>query len=836
MTTASLPLRPSSAPAGAAAVARPPDFWRLYKSYKRDTGFLLEWLRLNALEQATRGKAAKSPIGDRLSVRQVLRASELICKRRLTAPQYVRGAFNRTLVKRRQLNEWYRQFEHGDPRAQEQNESHEYFNDTLAKAYDLIFSGEAKPSAESGQRPSQPETAAAKHETEQHVDTDLKPARSFYEILAEIEQHESDSPTAELPEPDLSDVPEPKEYVIEDDPLAEILDLHMYVLEMDSICSAAKHFWKLAAEGSLPIPLAAWLTSAGFMSLKQLSGVISPAIGGHRGLVRLYAERKAKLGIAGVDISKKKADKSRQNPSSYREFSDGLALTFPSSILTSFNEEKQHDSHFMNIVERQPISSYFVSEAEEERQHEEFMQAVESIITEPERSDLPQDQSVALSRLMSERQIQDRQAMQSVLRSITQLIRSEETKGTFRKDDMNPLLSETRQFLADQSDYPDTSLVFGLQMLLETCKSFVWKGPSPNPVNCRMNALRFAQEVRQSIQSVNDHDKIAKNHTAPMAAGLVGVSDRLKSFMLEKRLDLYSQAPWTGGQQMVQILAYALEAGLSLCNQRAIVGTILHGYNLVQQLLQAPTRNLLLDALSDLFLDAVFMGRLPTSNFQSIWMRFLGGGIEKKSLRGKDGKKFTITLPKRPTDSSNSVDFQKRIDAFNLSLFHNLYDSGWIGGPNFWAQIFSNRKKKTASKQEMLDMDAKLHKNPLGDALTMMKDVVASEFTSDFPIARVNFFSVYITCVDMLTEIARRAAENPPEELGWARDAGIHDTNVDAAAGFGFMALVLMDIDMRLGKGAKANVAEHSGLRLVQGAIEHVWGERKLDEFLWKTV
>lgn len=630
-------------------------------------------------------------------------------------------------------------------------------------------------------------------------------------------------------------MPEPKEYVIDDDPLAMILDLHMYVLEMDAICSAAKHFWKLATDGDMPVPLAAWLTTAGFTSMKRISEVISPAIGGHRGLVSLYCNKKAQLGIAGVDVAKQEVANSGENPS-YAEFSNGLALITPGSMARSFKDEKQRDSDFMGVVERQPIAKYFVPVAEENQQQEKFHKAIMETITEPNNPDLPQNQAVELMRLLAERQAKDRVAMESVLRSITQLIRNEQTKGAFRKDDMNPLLTETREYLVSKGDLPDTSLVFGLQLLLETCKSFVWKENVPNPVNCRMAALRFAQEVKQSIDSVNEHDLVAKNHTVPMAAGLHGVSERLKAFMREKRLDLYSQAPWTGGQQITQILAYTLEAGLSLCNQRGIVGTLLHGYNAVQQLTESPTKNPLLDALSDMFLEPVFLGRLPTSNFDSIWLRFLGGGIEKKTIRGKDGKKFTMTLPKQPKDPNNAADFQKRIDAFNLSLFHNLYDSDWMGRPSFWAQVFTNKEKKTASKQEMSRWDAKLHQKPFGHALGMMSSVVASEFNGSFPIARVNFFAVYMICVDTLTEVAKRAVENPPEELEWAREAGLDDTNVDAAAGFGFLAVLLMNVDALADKGLKASLLNHSGLRIVQEAIDHIWGEKKLEDFLWKNV
>lgn len=126
----SLSLRPASG-SNSDGAALSSDFWQLYKSYKRDTGYVLDWLRVNAVENVARNKKTlKSPIEDRLPVRQILRASELISKRRLTAPQYIQGAFKRTLLKRRQLNEWYRQFDLTDPANAAKNESHEHFNDT----------------------------------------------------------------------------------------------------------------------------------------------------------------------------------------------------------------------------------------------------------------------------------------------------------------------------------------------------------------------------------------------------------------------------------------------------------------------------------------------------------------------------------------------------------------------------------------------------------------------------------------------------------------------------------------------------------------------------------
>ncbi|KAL1635515.1 hypothetical protein SLS58_010211 [Diplodia intermedia] len=819
---------PLPASSSATNTAFSSEFWDLYKSSKRDTGYVLDWLRrtVDNAARAKKSKTAIAPIGERLTVQNLLQASEFVSKRQITAPLYVRGAFKRTLVKRRQITEWYRQREAVDPTVRPGNEKHAFFNDALATAYALMCPDQDEPAAQPAS-----EKAASKPARE----LALQPSKNFFDVLASIPEDEPGSPVLELAERHVpEDVPEPPEYVFVDDPLAEILDLHLYVLEMDALVSAAKHFWKLAANGDMPVPLAAWLTTAGFAATKRLCDLITPAIGGHQALLHHYTSKRADLGISGIDVSKEMAEKTVESPV-YKGFSDGLALAFPCSALISFKRDKQQDSRFMAVVERQPIANSFIPEEKEKQDKEAFMQNVMKTISDPAEKELPQHEAVAVMQLLAERQATDSNAMQSVLRSITQLIKDEKTKGTSVQDDLNPLLPETREFLESKDVFPGTSLVVGLQMMLETCKSFVYRGNVPNPMNCRMMALRLAQEVTQNIQLVDDHDLVAKNHTVPVASSLAGVSDRLKAFMREKRLDLYSQSPWTGGQQMVQIMAYALEAGLSLCNQRGIVGTVLHGYNAVQQLAEAPIKNPLLDALSNFLVEAVFLGRAPSSNLQSIWMRFLGGGIDRKNVRGKDGKKFAITFPKRPTNPNNSTDFQKRIDAFSLSLFHNLHGTDWTGSPEFWAQVFTNRTKKTASKPETMQYETRLHRRPFGDALYMMSDVVSEEFNSDFPIAKVNFFAVYMTCVDMLTEISRRAVEERPEELRWAWDLGGMDSHVDAAAGFTFIGFLLQDVDTRATK-TKADLSKHSGLRLVQDAINHVWGEKKLEDFFWKSL
>jgi hypothetical protein len=91
---------------------------------------------------------------------------------------------------------------------------------------------------------------------------------------------------------------------------------------------------------------------------------------------------------------------------------------------------------------------------------------------------------------------------------------------------------------------------------------------------------------------------------------------RLGEYLVEKRFDLYPQAPWTAGHHMYEILYYSIDAGLRLCSSEGHIGAVLHIYNALRQLRFTPAVLLLAD-LFDVFKREIFLGSLPTANFSS---------------------------------------------------------------------------------------------------------------------------------------------------------------------------------------------------------------------------
>jgi hypothetical protein len=97
---------------------------------------------------------------------------------------------------------------------------------------------------------------------------------------------------------------------------------------------------------------------------------------------------------------------------------------------------------------------------------------------------------------------------------------------------MNPLLSDISAFLESEDEHPSLNLVFGLHLRLETYWSFIWRTESATKTNCRLKALRFAEEVKDMVQKPWPHscDPMVRKMQAEDAA-------YLNEYLAEKRFN-----------------------------------------------------------------------------------------------------------------------------------------------------------------------------------------------------------------------------------------------------------------------------------------------------------
>jgi hypothetical protein len=91
---------------------------------------------------------------------------------------------------------------------------------------------------------------------------------------------------------------------------------------------------------------------------------------------------------------------------------------------------------------------------------------------------------------------------------------------------------------------------------------------------------------------------------------------QLNSFTSDKAFDLYTQSPWLTGSDMSTILARVTWLGLETFNKDGYLSSLLHLYNMLQQL-GVPCFAPILDHLCELFGSAVFQDlvKRPTRDF-----------------------------------------------------------------------------------------------------------------------------------------------------------------------------------------------------------------------------
>jgi len=128
---------------------------------------------------------------------------------------------------------------------------------------------------------------------------------------------------------------------------------------MDYLFAVIKKYWRMVAAGSMPIPLAAWLTSAGFAQMQRICRVYYEAGVTHEDLLQEYVQKKARLQIqTRNDLTMDEAARSGHDPL-YKNFSSGLGLLTPVFALRNVFQN-QSDKGWMSIKlhRSQPTSFY----------------------------------------------------------------------------------------------------------------------------------------------------------------------------------------------------------------------------------------------------------------------------------------------------------------------------------------------------------------------------------------------------------------------------------------------------------------------------------------------
>lgn len=461
----------------------------------------------------------------------------------------------------------------------------------------------------------------------------------------------------------------------------------------------------------------------------------------------------------------------------------------------------------------------------------------------------------------------ERKWMDSMILSMYQIAVEHKTDIFSYLFDANPVMEDLLQPTPDEEvpyERPkhlyanQTPIVFGLMLLVESTKSFMFPVDAPpQTANCRLKALGLARDMMASVKAVNETRPInpGSGDNYPICTddkiviGLQFLQDDLAGFLGSARWDFYYQAPWVAGSQMLWMLSQANDYGMMLCNRRRYLGAVLHLYNCLKQLDQIEAEPVLLERLCEVLGPQVFgSDSRPRTDFFKVWARYVGGELEYDPLLHHATPFYHSYNPQEdqlkfwPRDrlwrvATHKIENDKRISLSKISYFYALesikYEVDTVEGTTALARMLDIKNKGgDATDEETEKIRDILAYQFLALSFEDMQPSIVSELEGEFPIARINWFAVYITCTGILEAIGKHLQANTsdPEQK---RRTG-YDYHI---TGVRFIEMFLADADQgtRHKRARRAwEKKEQARIKVPVTIIQNELREKKTADFVWK--
>ena len=433
---------------------------------------------------------------------------------------------------------------------------------------------------------------------------------------------------------------------------------------------------------------------------------------------------------------------------------------------------------------------------------------------------LPCEPSNITLRIGSNSAEADEKCLNMILLNITQHVQAE-TIPTDIVRAGSPMYADIGYFLTHtENDVNGLRCTFGLRMLLDAYKGFMLACQETNtPRSCRLHALKLAQEALPSIGAVLGDSSMPCRCHQTLAFHLANLEQDLKAFLEEKCFDLYFQSPWVSGSHLLEMHETLFHYGLRLFSYRHYVGSVVHVYHVLRELSGFEPVPLL-ERIRDTFNDVLFPGGRPSRNFQACCLRYMGGRLKfKPDTSDHRSGSHHMAIPARtakttaglgPRREANDLRFAYR----KISLFYHVKEKGYhfdessLVDPNAFDKNHQGRTGDDHPKQDSMS-------NPCLHQLSRLQEAVLDDFAGPFPVARVNFFQIYMSCVRIISIVSAKTHDGENQCLCFVdamlQAADRYKANEHKAQPFGCKGLV----------------------KACKEAMGFVLGDRSVDNFLW---
>lgn len=407
-----------------------------------------------------------------------------------------------------------------------------------------------------------------------------------------------------------------------------------------------------------------------------------------------------------------------------------------------------------------------------------------------------------------------------------------------------PVLAEVGYFLTqEQLSANSLRCSYGLQLLLEAHEAYQ-RNPEAisKPANCRLTALRFAQEAMLTVRAVLNDSTMPCRCGGTLAYHLENLHGELSAYLQTKGFDIYLQSPWAAGAHMLEMLEALFYYGLRLFSYRCYAGAVLHAYNVLTSLEDIEPIPLLENICRN-FGDILFPGGRPCKNFKNCYVRYMGGRLRFHGQKSNHRSGcHSMAIPAHAAKAAAGFGARRqvkdpRFDCQKVSFFHSLQAKSYQLDDKDWNhaihlnsgqdQLDASRKGQWRSCCHHTQWEEKECQHKIRHRFSKLQEAVGSEFGGDFPIARIDLFKVYLAfvrTVDMISD-------------------GTHDDGDDTRRG----QKCLCFADIIATAGDRCIDCRGNGLRMrsylsenlsetCQAAMLKEFAGRKSEDFLWENV
>ena len=401
-----------------------------------------------------------------------------------------------------------------------------------------------------------------------------------------------------------------------------------------------------------------------------------------------------------------------------------------------------------------------------------------------------------------------------------------------------PVYSEVGYFLThDDTDRNGLRCSYGLQMLLASYKSYWFALSRDRTVNCRLQALRFAQEGLQSIDRVLSDSTMPCRCQGTLAYHLQNLREDFHGFLGINRFDFFFQSPWVCGCHMLEMSDALFYYGLRLFSYRNYVGSVVHVYNVLRR-----STNLesipLLEHLCIAFCDPLFPGGRPDRNFKACYIRFMGGRLRFNAhTSGHKSGCHSMAIPAHTAKATAGFGSRRQVSdprfAYRrISCSYHIKEKGYHLDAGMWNQVHTlGHNDLEESPKSKKTRPCSHHGHPAETLLSScspqhrfesLHRAVLTEFTAPFPIAKINLLQVYLACVQIISKISDQyhgEGEKPGQNCLCFVDPLLSAGDRCQGCGNGFRSF-----------GCKELV------RICRDAMAETLHGRDVEEFVWKGI